>query len=282
MAADSPHVVSTTDPTFELDVIARSHEVPVIVDFWASWCQPCMMLAPLLEKLADEYAGRFLLVKAETEHNQAAAGEFNVSSIPAVYGVLGGEVVDYFQGFQPEPQLRQWLDRIVAEAETRAVIQLEATDPAAAEAKYRELILKLPREAGLQIGLGRALVAQGRTEEAEAIVVELAKRGFLEPAAEKLKAAVDLAKMQGGDLTELTAQAEAEPQNLEVQLKLAEALAGAGRHEEALQRALAIVQQQKTGPGEQARQLMVDLFRVLPGDSELVGTYRRKLSSALF
>ena len=282
MSTESPYVRSTLDATFEADVIERSKSVPVVVDFWASWCQPCMLLKPLLEKLADEYTGKFVLVKAETEHNQAAAGEFNVSSIPAVYGVVDGTVVDFFQGFIPESHLRNFIDGLVLQGAVISVKKLETAEPVAAAAQYRELIAKLPREASLQIGLGRTLLAQNDIAGVQAIIAELEKRGFLEVEAEKLKAAVDLAGMQGGDLVALEAEAAAKPKDLALQLKVAEALAGAGRHAEALELALAIIQQQRGGAGEQARQLMVDLFRVLPGDSELVGTYRRKLASALF
>src|SRR4026208_1647492 len=95
---DNPWIQSTTDATFDHDVFERSKEVPVIVDFWAAWCQPCRMLAPLLERLADEYAGRFVLVKAKTDETSQSAGAFGVQGIPAVYAVVNGEIVDFFAG----------------------------------------------------------------------------------------------------------------------------------------------------------------------------------------
>ncbi len=282
MATESPWITATTDATFAQDVVERSHERPVVVDFWASWCQPCLMLKPILQKLAVEYDGKFALVTAETEHNQAAAGELNVSSIPAVFGVSGGEVVDGFGGAIPEAQLRTWLDRLLMAGELQAAEKLEATDVAAAEAKYRELLAKLPREPAVQIGLGRVLLALERSAEAQEIVTQLEARGFLEPEAQSLKAAIELAGMRGGDLAALTAAANAQPNDLDAKLALASALAGAGRHEEALQAAIAVLEVQKTGPGEQAKQLMLDIFRVLPNDSELTRTYRRKLTSLLY
>lgn len=282
MATESPWITSTTDATFERDVLQTSHERPVVLDFWASWCQPCLLLKPVLEKLAIEHEGRFQLVKADTEHNQSAAAQFNVSGIPAVFAIAGGELVDEFSGLLPEPQLRTWLERVLLAGEVVAVQKLETTDPAAAEAKYRDLIEKLPREAMLQIGLARALLAQNRLEDAQAVITQLEARGFLEPEAQQLKAQLELAGMRGGNLADLEAQARSEPQNLEAQLALAQALAGAGQHEAALDRALAIVQAQKTGAGEQAKQLMLDIFRILPSDSDLTGVYRRKLSSALY
>jgi putative thioredoxin len=282
MAVESPWISSTTDATFEKDVLEVSKTRPVVVDFWATWCQPCLALKPVLEKLAVEYDGRFQLVKAETEHNQAAAAQFNVSGIPAVFAVAGGELVDEFTGLMPEPQIRSWLDRLLLTAEVVEVQGLERSDPAAAEAKYRALIEKLPREPSLPIGLARVLLALERIDEAKAIVEKLEERGFLEPDAQKLKASLDLAGMRGGNVGALEARAAAEPNNFDLQLELAEALAGAGQHEAALQRSLAIFQQQKTGPGEKAKQLMLDLFRVLPADSELTSVYRRKLASALY
>jgi putative thioredoxin len=282
MPADSPWIVSTTDATFERDVVERSREVPVVVDFWASWCQPCMMLKPVLQKLAQEHDGKFVLVTAETEHNQAAAAQLNVSSIPAVFAVVGGEVVDMFQGAVPEAQLRDWLARVIAEGEVVALSQLETTDPAAAEVKIRELLVSQPRDDRLKIALARVLVAQERIEEAREVITALEARGFLEPEAEQVKAALDLAGMKGADITALADAAAAAPDDLEKQREYAAALAGAGRHEEALNVCLRIIAAQKDGPGEAARQIMVDIFRVLPGDSDLVQTYRRKLASALY
>lgn len=280
--SDSAWISSTTDATFEADVLHRSRERPVVVDFWASWCQPCMLLKPVLEKLAVEYDGRFQLVKAETEHNQAAAAQFNVGGIPAVYGISGGELVDEFTGLLPEPQLRIWLDRVIAAGEVVAAEQLEATDPVTAEARYRDLIIKLPREASLPIGLGRTLLAQGRITDAREVIAKLDERGFLEPAAQKLKAQLDLTATSGGSLAELEQQAASAPQDLSAQLELAKALARDERYEDALQRCLRVIEVQKSGPGEQAKQLMLDLFRILPSDSDLIGIYRRKLSSLLY
>lgn len=282
MTSESSWITETTDNTFEQDVIEGSRERLVVVDFWATWCGPCRMLGPILEKLAGEYGGRFQLVKAETDHNQRAAASFNVSSIPAVFAVLEGEAVDYFAGALPEPQLRAWLDRLLATADAAQVKRLEETDPAAAEARYRQLMAQFPKEPQLKIGLARTLHAQGQFDEARRLVDELEARGFLEPEAQQVKSALELAAQAKADLPALEAAAAAEPENLDLQLTLARGLAGAERYEEALTRALSIIQTRRDGPGEEARQLMIDIFRVLPADSELVGAYRRKLASALY
>jgi putative thioredoxin len=279
---ESPHILATTDETFERDVIERSKQTPVVVDFWATWCQPCLMLAPVLEKLAEEFAGKFVLVKAETDHNQSAASEFNVSSIPAVFGVVGGQVVDFFAGVAPETQLREWLGGLVLQGEAQAAANLVDSDPAAAETQYRALIEKLPREPALQIGLGRALAAQQKTADARTIIEQLEARGFLEPEGQKLKAALELGGHEGEDIAAIERRATAAPRDLALQLAWAQALAGAERYEAALEKSLAIVQAERTGPGEAARLLMLDIFRVLPEDSELTSTFRRRLATAMY
>ncbi len=277
-----PWVVDTTAETFERDVLERSFEVPVVVDFWATWCAPCRALGPLLEKLADQYAGRFVVVKADTDQLQEAALQFQVQSIPAVFGVVAGQVVDFFAGALPEPQLRAWLDRLLQGSRLVEAQRLEGTDPPRAEQVYRELLAQQPADANAQIGLARLLVAQQRSAEAGALIEQLESRGFLEPEAEKLKAALQLQDKGNVDLGSLRQASEAEPGNLALRLQLAQALAGNGEYEQAFEICLALVEQDRQGVGEQARQVMVDIFRVLPAGSELVSDYRRRLAMLLY
>ncbi len=278
----SPWIINTSPETFEQDVFERSLEAPVVVDFWAAWCAPCRALAPVLEALAKEFDGKFILVKANTEEVPEAAAKFNVQGIPAVYAVIDGEVVDFFTGALPESQIRGWLDRLFTVSTFLEAKRLEESAPAAAESKYRSLTEQSPNNAEFKIGLARALLKQERFDDCQHIISELEKRGFLEPEAEKVKAALDLRSMEGVDLDGLQQAAAAEPDNLGLQLQLAEALAGAQQYEAALQACLAIVERDRKGAGDAARQVMIDIFRVLPNDSELTTTYRRKLSTALY
>jgi putative thioredoxin len=277
----SPWIINTSPETFEQDVFERSHEAPVVVDFWAAWCAPCRALAPVLEALAKEFDGKFILVKANTEEVPEAAAKFNVQGIPAVYAVIDGEVVDFFTGALPEAQVRGWLDRLFTVSTFFEAKRLEESAPEAAEAKYRMLAERAPDNPEIQIGLARALLAQQRFDDCQHIITELEKRGYLESEAEKVKAALDLRSMEGVDLDGLKQAAAAEPDNLGLQLQLAEALAGDHQYEAALQACLAIVERDRTGVGDAARQVMIDIFRVLPNGSELTTTYRRKLSTAL-
>ena len=285
--SDAPEfIVDATREGFEQQVIERSKRVPVVVDFWAEWCGPCRMLGPLLEKLAREYDGRFVLVKADTEQLGDVAGAFGVQGIPAVFGLRGGRIVDSFVGVQSEQTIRRWLDGLMptpAQSLAAEAADLEATDPAAAEAKYREAIGLDPRDDAFRIGLARVLEARGTIDEARAVIAELERRGFLEPEAEAVKArlAIDAAAADAPDLAAARAAAEANPGDLEARYRLAEALAAAGQHEEALATCLDLVERDRKGVGERARQTMLALFNLLPADSPLVVEYRRKLSFVL-
>jgi putative thioredoxin len=278
----TPLVIDTSNETFDTDVFERSRDLPVVVDFWAERCAPCRKLGPILEKLAAEYAGRFVLVRADSDRLREAAMRFRVQAIPAVFGVLDGEIVDAFMGALPESQIRMWLDRLLLTSCLAQAGQLETTDPVRAEEKYREVLAESPQEAPASIGLARVLLAQDREDETRDVIRQLERRGFLEPEAEKVKAHLQLRESSNIDVDSRREAAEADPDNLQAQLDLGEALAGSGRHQEALDILLSLVERDRHGVGESARKMMLDVFRVLPDDSELVQQYRRKLSTVLY
>ncbi len=103
--------INVNDANFQKEVIEKSHEIPVLVDFWASWCGPCMMLGPVLEKISEEYDGKFILAKADTEENPAISSKFGIMSIPSVKLFKDGQVIDEFVGAQPEAPIKQWLNQ---------------------------------------------------------------------------------------------------------------------------------------------------------------------------
>ncbi len=156
-----PHVTETTVDTFERDVVERSQDVPVLVDFWAEWCQPCRMLGPILERLAAEYDGKFALVKADTERLPEIASAFGVRSIPAVFAVKDGQVVDSFVGVLPEAAIRNFVESLMPTPAEQAVAEaraLAATNPVEAEARFREATtLAAPTDPGPKIALAALL-----------------------------------------------------------------------------------------------------------------------------
>jgi putative thioredoxin len=287
MSSAAKLFIETTDATFEQDVIERSKEVPVVVDFWAEWCQPCRLLTPVLEKLASDFAGKFVLVKANTDQVQAVARQFRIQSIPAVYGFRDGELLDFFVGLLREHEIKSWLERLLpAEADERAAeaSKIAQIDPQGAEQRFREALeldASLPKA---KTGLAALLLAQGRLDECRELMEELEQRGFLEPAAERIKAALELHSKarEAGSVDECRAAVEADPDKPDLKLRLAEALAADGEYEEALEAGLELVRDHKQQFGEPARKIMVDIFQVLPNDSELTRTYRRRLAAALY
>jgi putative thioredoxin len=279
-------VAEVTAQSFQQDVIERSHSVPVVIDFWATWCGPCVMLGPVLEKLAREYDGKFLLAKVNTDAESDLALQFGVRSIPAVFGVRDGKPVDGFVGVQPESVIRTWIDRLLpTPAETLAAQArlLEQSDPKAAEEKYSAAIAIDPDLTRAQIGLARIALEQGRLEDAQARILGLERRGFLEPEAEKIKAEITLRLQAGqaGGVEAARAALAANPDDPHLKLQLAEALAAAGEYADALALCLELVERDRKGIGERARQTMVAIFQLSPPDSELVTEYQRQLSLAL-
>lgn len=280
-------MVEATVENFQREVIDRSREVPVVVDFWAAWCGPCRALGPVLERLATEYAGQFVLVKADTEAVPEIASAFGVRSIPAVFGLRDGQAVDGFVGALPEPAVREWLERLLptpAERVAAAARDLEATDPKAAEARYREALGHDPDSPVAQVGLARVLARLGRLDEANVLVHGLKGRGYFAPEVEAVQAEIDLksqARETGGVEAERAALA-ARPGDPQSRLQLAEALAAAGQHEEALALCLALVEERHKEISDQARLVMLNVFQVLPPDSDLANEYRRQLSLALY
>ena len=286
-ASQSPWIIEGTDQNFEQEVLGRSKEVLVVVDFWAEWCQPCRLLAPVLEKLAREGNGQFLLVKVNVDLNQGLASAFGVQSIPHVFALKDGQLVDQFTGVLSEEQIRQWLEQFqpsAIELLLREAQQLEKSDATSAEAKYREALELEPGNDRIKIALGKLLLVQHRDADTRSILQELEARGFLEPEAETLKAELELraAAAEGGGVGECRQALASNPADPHLQIKLADALAVVQQYAEALELLLQVVQQHPGDRREEARSTMVKIFQMLGPEADLARTYRRKLATALY
>ena len=286
----SEWIIETSNDTFEADVIQKSMDRPVVVDFWAPWCQPCKVLMPLLDKLANEYAGRFVLVKVNVDECQPIAQAFGVQSIPFVVSMSQGQPVSQFvgpQSSQPEEELRQWLDTFLpspADELLNEALGLEESDPAEAEKKLRAALELSPDRDDIRIAHGRLLIAVGNELECREIITKLEARGFLEPEAERLKGQLELldSAQESGGAQDARAALAANPDDLSLHVKLAEALAADRKYEEACELCLGVIQKDRDGVGASAKEVMVRVLDMAGPQSEFAGTWRRRLATAFY
>jgi putative thioredoxin len=287
MAEKSQWIIDTTTDKFDADVIERSADRPVIIDFWAPWCGPCQQLGPILEKLAVEYAGKFLLVKIDIDREQEIAAAYGVQSIPYVLAIRDRQPVNQFVGLMPEDELRQWIDSLLPSETDELITQgqkLEPTDPAAATELFRKALGLSPQNDAIKIHLARSLFAEHRDDECSRLIVELEQRGFLEPEVEAIKSQIDLrqAAAEAGGVDEARKAADAAPDDLSLKLLLADALAVSGRQGEALEICLGLIERDKAGIGTDAKETMVKIFEMPGTPPDLVSQFRRKLATAFY
>jgi len=260
------NVIDVTDANFQEVVIEGSKERPVVVDMWASWCAPCRQLGPILEKVAEERKGAFLLAKLDVDANgvgQALLQAVKSQGIPTVVGFCDGQAVDLFIGAYPEPAVNQFVDRLLptdADLDAQVAAEEEAEgDLDDAEAKYREALETDASNRTARLGLGRVLAQRGAAAEARQTLMSL----LPDAEAERLLAELEVASWGG--------IAEAGT------LASAKRLAAQGRWREALDGMLAAL-----SDDPDARQAMLEVFAMLGEDHELVPEYRRRMANALF
>lgn len=278
-------VMEADQKTFVKVVLEQSRTVPVLVDFWAPWCGPCRTLGPILEKLALEMQGRFVLVKIDSDRNPGLAKQFGVRGIPAVKLVMGGQVVDEFTGAQPESVIRQFLDRgIPSEADRFAdqgMMYEEQGDARRALAAYEESLRCRSDHPEALLGMVRVLWEEGREEEARAVMTRLDAKTAEGPQAKALLARMAFAT-GGASLRALQQAVAAAPGDLAARLQLGKALVASGQHQEGMEQFLEIVRVDREFEEDIGRKSLIQVFDLLGPTSPLVATYRSRLASLLF
>ncbi len=282
----NPWTIDVNEENFEAEVLERSTQVPVLVDFWAEWCGPCKVLGPVLEKLAGEYAGEFIIAKVNVDENQGLAGAFGIQGIPAVKLFKDGELASEFTGALPEPMLREFLSKFLPTAADKQVQEAQAleNDGKTDEAKalYQEILAADPNHVKALLGLGRLALNEGDAAAAMEYLDKIPIVADERKEADRLIARLSLQSGAAENEAALREKVKAEPNNIAARFELAQALAATEKYDEALKEFLTVVKTDRAFQDDGARKAMIQIFEVLGSEDPLTDKYRSELAAALF
>jgi putative thioredoxin len=278
------NVIHVGDADFMSAVMDRSMSTPVLVDFWAEWCAPCKQLAPILDRLAEEFDGAFVLAKVDTDKAPQVAQAMRIQSIPTVMLFKDGQPVDGFAGVQPESVIRELLARHVP---TEAGLLAEAGDRIAsaggedAEAAFRRSLEADPKQPAALLGLARILALRGEVGEARKLLDDIRPGAEEGRASERLLEALDFWALLGGATLEAPAEGEARA-DLDQRLADAARTAGAREFEPALGALYELLIEDRDYRDAIARRAMVSIFGFVGEDSDVTRTWQRRMANLLY
>ncbi|THA70470.1 tetratricopeptide repeat protein [Streptomyces sp. A0958] len=276
-------VIDVDEAGFESDVLQRSAEVPVVIDFWAEWCEPCKQLGPLLERLAHEYNGRFLLAKVDVDANQMLMQQFGIQGIPAVFAVVAGQALPLFQGAAPESQIRQTLDQLIQVGEERFGLTGIVVDPSAAGAEAQAAAPAPPGPYdSLLEAAARALDANDFPGAVQAYKNVLSDDPANSEAKLGLAQAELLARVQATDPQQVRKDGAEKPGDVDAQLAAADLDLVGGHVEDAFGRLVETVRRTFGDDRDRVRLRLLDLFEVIGPEDPRVGAARTALARVLF
>ena len=275
----SATVFEVTEETFNDDVVYRSRTTPVIVDLWAEWCGPCKQLSPVLEKLANEADGAWVLAKVDVDANPRLAQAFQAQSIPMVVAIIGGQMVDAFLGAMPEAEVKKWLTQVLSVADQLGV--QAAARPAGEEAGEdgEEAVDDLPPA----LAAARDAMEEGDLDAAAQALEKALADTPADPLAKSWLSQVNLIRRASSyDPATVSREAAANPGDIDAQLRMADLQMASGDAEEAFDRVLGVIKRTSGAERNTARLHLLDLFEVLPPGDDRVKKARTQLTLLLF
>jgi putative thioredoxin len=271
----SASVFEVTEETFNDDVVYRSRTTPVIVDLWAEWCGPCKQLSPVLEKLANEANGAWVLAKVDVDANPRLAQAFQAQSIPMVVAIIGGQMVDAFLGAMPEAQVKQWITQVLAVADQLGV----QTGAAPAADGGDEAVDDLPPA----LAAARDAMEEGDLDAAAQALEKALADAPADALAKSWLAQVNLIRRASAyDPATVSREAAASPDDIDAQLRMADVQMASGDAEEAFDRVLGVIKRTSGEQRNTARLHLLDLFEILPPNDDRVKKARTQLTLLLF
>jgi putative thioredoxin len=283
----SEQIIESTEGTFTRDVLEASRTMPVLVDFWADWCGPCKMLAPVLERVAEAFAGRARVVKVNTDAEQRLAAEHGIRSLPTVRVFRHGKAVDEIIGVQPESAIRamveRYLDKPSDKDRAEAARLLPDGRPEEAVLLLEKILREEPENEPARVQLVEALIAAGQLGEAATQLESLPVNLLDSPELKMLEARLNLARTltDAPDLETLRKRVEDNPSDLESRNQLAAREFGAGREEAALGQWLEILRRDRNFGDGAARQSLLQAFELMRDREDVVHAYRRQMMALL-